>query len=666
MSILRSCRRSAAAAASSRAGWLALAGWLLVAAGLAAGCRRQPRPSTAIGPVSPAFSLSFDGWPAGIQVGPGWYRPESDRDGRYAWTNRVVEVYFAPPPFGDAELVAHLHAFAYRGSAPQTVAVMLNQHPIGTFPVSDYWFDLHVPLPARALVSPVNALVMRFDHAAVPVAVGEGGDGRPIAAQLDRLVLRPRADPAAAGRSGDAAAAPADPATPSVEPRRPHPGRPDVFVYLIDALRADALGAYGARLPVSPRIDAFAREAVVLDQARSPAPWTLPATFSVLSGSYPFHHGVHVPGDRLARRFRPWLPELFRRAGYETLGISQWMLGGDAFGLEQGFDAFFLNLYQDGKAPSPAALWFLDQSLRRPRRPDLPLFAFLHTVAPHAPYEPAGDDRRFADARPGTLSPDQYDPQLFLAHGLGQNPADVAHLRGLYDGEVRAADRSFGAFLDLLRAAGLYDESIVVLVADHGEEFAEHGGFDHGRTLYDELLRVPLMIKLPRSAGIAPRRIAAPTSSLDLAPTLLAAIGRAPGALSGSGSGWDGTDLLPAFRAPSAADPPRTLYAETRVDKSVESEAVDLQAATIGDLKCIGEPSGKERFGRPVAPVRAYDLRRDPAERTPLPADSPEQARCQAELAHLAARMRAEAPGVVHKDVSPEEAARLKALGYLQ
>jgi arylsulfatase A-like enzyme len=212
--------------------------------------------------------------------------------------------------------------------------------------------------------------------------------------------------------------------------------------------------------------------------------------------------------------------------------------------------------------------------------------------------------------------------------------------------------------LDLLRARGLYDESLIVLVADHGEEFAEHGGFDHGRTLYDELLRVPLLIKLPRSLGIAPRRIAAPASSLDLAPTLLAAIGRDPGA------GFDGVDLLPALR-PGAAAPPRTLYAETRVAKTGESEAVNLTAVVIGDLKCIGAPAGIDRFGRRVPPVRAFDLR-EPTERQPLPETAAEQARCRDELARLAGRVRTEAPGAVHRDVPPEAAARLKAPGYLR
>src|SRR4029077_15384748 len=119
--------------------------------------------------------------------------------------------------------------------------------------------------------------------------------------------------------------------------------------------------------------------------------------------------------------------------------------------------------------------------------------------------------------------------------------ADVRHLRALYDGEVRAADRELGAFLNLLRKLGRYDESLIVLVADHGEEFGEHGGFDHGRTLYEEVLRVPLIVKFPRARGVAAVRGAAPVSSLDLAPALLAAAGRGVG--SPAAGGFDGQVL---------------------------------------------------------------------------------------------------------------------------
>ncbi|HEY8019592.1 MAG TPA: sulfatase [Thermoanaerobaculia bacterium] len=645
--------------------WCGLALALALGAGVStAGCRR---PVT--GARSAAFRRDFDDGPAGLQLGPGWYRPEpiwgsGSRQRRgVAYTDRIAEIYFAVPPFPHPELAALVLPLIYPKAPPQAVTAVLNQHEIGTFPVPADWSELRIPLPASALVSPVNALVLRFARVARPADVGLGKDVRTLAALFDSMAVVPRGEPL---EGGEAPAAPVAATSSPIAPRRPLAGRPDVFLYLIDTLRADSVGVDGSALPTTPRIDAFSRDAVVFDQARSAASWTLPAVFSILSGRYPFHHGVHLPGDRLPRSNGAWLPVLLERAGYETLGISQWLLGGDGFGISRGFESFFLNIYSNAKMPSADARWFLAENLRRPRRPERPLFCFLHTVDPHAEYEPRGEDRRFADARPGKLAPELYNPQIFLARGLGKDPADVAHLRALYEGEVHAADREFGRFVDLLKAQGLYDESLIVLVADHGEEFGEHGAFDHGRTLFDELLRVPLLVKFPRSMGIAPRRLTVPASNLDVAPTVLAAIGRGSGIGSGFGSGFDGESLVEAARGGRNTAAPRTLYSETKVEPSLESQGVDLEAVILGGLKCIGDPAGKDQFGKPVAAVRAYDLRADPGERSPLPAGGREQARCAAELARFAARARAEAPAPFRLPLSDEATARLRALGYVR
>ena len=436
-----------------------------------------------------------------------------------------------------------------------------------------------------------------------------------------------------------------------VPPGRPQPGKPDVFVYLIDTLRADALGVYGSPRPTSPRIDRFSRDAVVFERAFSASSWTLPSTFAVLSGLYPSHHGVVLPGDRLAEGLHPWLPEVLSRQGFETLGISQWLLGGDTFGLERGFESFYLDIRQTEKNPSDTARWFLWHHLLRRRHPERPLFAYLHAVDPHALYRPRGDDARFARERPGTLRPELYDPNYFLSSGLGRNRAEVEHLRALYDGEVHAADRAFGTFVDLLKFFGVYDRSLIVLLSDHGEEFYEHGGFDHGRTLYDEVLRVPLIVKAPRSLQ-AGTRVAAPVSLVDLAPTIAALAGAAT-----EGAGFDGIPLQLA--GGGAGDrPPRPLFAETHAD------AVHLRAARLRTLKCIENLGRIDRFSRPAPPFQSFDLQSDPREQSPL---SPADARF--ELCHAllqGAPQRSGADAVPARSLSPEEQARLRALGYLR
>jgi arylsulfatase A-like enzyme len=358
-----------------------------------------------------------------------------------------------------------------------------------------------------------------------------------------------------------------------------------------------------------------------------------------------------VPGDRLAPGVQPWLPEILSRRGYETLAVSQWLLGGDPFGLERGFESFYLDIRQAEKNQSPTARWFLWHHLLRRRHPDSPLFAYLHVVEPHALYRPQGEDGRFARELPGTLAPELYDPNYFLTHGLGRSRREVEHLRALYDGEVHAADRAFGTFLDLLKFFGLYDSSVIVLLGDHGEEFYEHGGFDHGRTLYDELLRVPLIVKLPRSRQ-AGSRVATPVSSIDVAPTIAALAG-----VAAPGAGFNGFVLPLAGSA--GGGPPRSLFAETRAD------AINLKAVRQGTLKCIENLGRVDRFSRPAPAVQSFDLAADPGERSPLSPSDPRFARCGALL-------REPPPGGVamavprHGPLSPEEQARLRALGYLK
>jgi arylsulfatase A-like enzyme len=428
------------------------------------------------------------------------------------------------------------------------------------------------------------------------------------------------------------------------------PERPDVFVYLIDTLRADALGVYGSGRPTSPRIDELSRDAVVFERAYSASAWTLPATFSVLTGLYPSHHGVVLPGDRLAPDLQPWLPELLSRRGYETLAISQWLLGGDPFGQERGFESFYLDIRHDEKNPSATARWFLWRHLLQRRHPDSPLFAYLHVVDPHALYRPQGEDGRFARERPGTLPLQFYDPNYFLAKGLGRNRAEVEHLRALYDGEVHAADRAFGTFVDLLKFFGVYDRSVIVLVSDHGEEFYEHGGFDHGRTLYDELLRVPLIVKLPRSRQ-AGTRVTAPVSTIDLAPAIVELAGAAT-----AGAGFDGVPLPRAGRAGDG--PPRPIFAETHAD------TVNLRAVRQGALKCIANLGGVDRFSRPAPALLPFDLASDPGERSPLSSSDGRFERCR-EMLRKPLPGRA-AGAVPRRPLSPEEQARLRALGYLR
>lgn len=298
--------------------------------------------------------------------------------------------------------------------------------------------------------------------------------------------------------------------------------RPNVFFYLMDTVRADGLGVYGSPLPTSPRIDEFAKDSVVYQHAYASSSWTLPSVVSLLTGVNPYRHQVMTGSERFSDKNAPALSTLLSASGYQTVGISQSFVASSKFGIDTGFGHFYENdQLHSAVLGSQATRGYLLDWLYASQSPSQPFFAYIHTVDCHAPYTPPEGFRQFADRSPGTLPVNQYDPLTFMREKFGSRPAEVSHLRGLYDGEVRYTDSQFGKFVDMLKHLGIYENSMIVLVADHGEEFGEHGGFDHGRTMYGELLRVPLVIKYPHEErGGTVETL--PVSLTDVTPTVLA------------------------------------------------------------------------------------------------------------------------------------------------
>lgn len=323
----------------------------------------------------------------------------------------------------------------------------------------------------------------------------------------------------------------AHPAPPS--PQVPAPAlaaRPNVIVYLVDTLRADRVGIYGSGRTTSPRIDAFARTATLFEHAIAQSPWTRPSVTSILTGLGPLAHGVRTLDDKLAAEATT-LPELLHAAGYRAAAFSTNGHVSPATGLDQGFDDFFLDMEETGSdAVNRRVLSWLDAHAGRS-----PFLIYIHTLDPHAPYDPPFEDRqRFAPGlRPEAGSIEDLK-QVYAARGEEQ-ARRIRELIPLYDAEVAANDRSFGALLDALRARGLYDGALLVFVADHGEELGEHGQLGHAHDLYREVLDIPLIVKWPgQIQGERSRQLA---QHVDLLPTLLHATGLAPPA------GLPGTDL---------------------------------------------------------------------------------------------------------------------------
>jgi len=492
----------------------------------------------------------------------------------------------------------------------------------------------------RALTLPgAGRRLLRVVLRALPGDGAAEGGLRLVAPEL-RSAAEP-GTPASARRPALSSPAPAFTAhrTPSL----PGPARPpDLLVYLVDALRADRLGAHGGRRGLTPRIDAFAATALVCERAVAQAPWTRPAVATVFTGLGPLRHGVTTLADRLPAA-AVTLAERLRAAGYRTAAFSTNAHLGEATGFAQGFDLFAELPRETGaEEVGRRALAWLDA-----QPPGAPVFVYLHALEPHAPYTPPADLRaRFAPGvrpRAGTRAGVEA---AYAARGA-ERVRRVADLVRLYDAEVAAADRAFGALLDALAARERLDGALVALLADHGEAFDERGALGHAHDLHAETLRIPLIVKLPRQRE--GRRLAAPAQQLDVAPTLLAAAGLGPA------PELPGADL--ARLAAAGDDAP---WRERPAFSHLSYAGRRGIAVTAGAWKLI-QPLPAAAGRRP----RLYDLAADPGERRDRADANPVRRAWLAALARgelLAAR-----GGLRPERVTLDEEARraLAALGYL-
>ena len=297
---------------------------------------------------------------------------------------------------------------------------------------------------------------------------------------------------------------------------------PDLVVYLIDTLRADHLGCYGYPRPTSPRIDAFARQAVRVREARAQSSWTKPAVATLLTGLYPVSHGAQRRSQGLDASVVT-LAERLSTRGYETAYFGTNPTVTAKFGFEQGFSEFHYLSQPRGRRRGHVDASEIHREVvawldRRDRAK--PFFLVVHTLDPHDPYRPREPYRaRFA------ADVDVETACCIRPHELAALDAEGARARAramidLYDGEIAQNDAAFGELLDELERRDLYDRAAILLTSDHGEEFFDHGGWRHASTLYEEVLRVPFLFRLPGGAH-GGGAIDGPVDQIDVAPTLL-------------------------------------------------------------------------------------------------------------------------------------------------
>ena len=328
--------------------------------------------------------------------------------------------------------------------------------------------------------------------------------------------------------------------------------RTNLVLIGVDTVRPDHLGCYGYERNVSPNIDRLAEGGVLFENVISPCPWTLPSFATIFTSLYPSQHGAM--GARTAMRGGfPTLASLLEGNGYATGAIINAPYLKGKFHMDRGFDFYYMTP-PGGRAADGTtedALRWIDENSTGP------FFMFVHYFDPHIPYAPPAPYDSIFDAGYAGKVRKPYNPKWLpraRLHGLERvtnlKQADRNHIEALYDGEVAFTDEAIGALFDGLEARGLTRNTLIVFLSDHGEEFFEHGGFEHGHSLFGELLRAPLILSMP---GRIPesRRVSEQVRLVDVLPTLLDLLGMGPEAhfegrslaglfADGAGTGDDG------------------------------------------------------------------------------------------------------------------------------
>jgi len=431
--------------------------------------------------------------------------------------------------------------------------------------------------------------------------------------------------------------------------------RPNILLISLDTLRPDHTTLYGYGRDTSPFLAEFARQGVVFENAFSQSPKTATSHMTIFTGLYPSVHGIENLSEenrRLSSEI-PTLASLLSQAGYRTEAVAG---GGNVSG-ELGFDRGF-DVYS-GSADARDMFQQADGVLSRLAGASEPFFVFLHTYEVHDPYVPDPDFARlYTDPDYAGEIISSQDELIELAGGQEYwqqynaywsrvdptSSADAQHLRDLYDAEIRFTDELLAAFLQRLASQSVLENTIVVLLSDHGEEFFEHGSVLHN-TLYQEVLQVPLVWRLPAALGVVPgQRIQEIVRLIDIKPTLLELAGvKIPTHL-------QGRSLLPLMRGEDQE--PRTVFSERIKDEK-------RFALQVGHWKYIRHSGGEE----------LYDLSQDPGEQMDVAAQNEPILR---DLRHRAGQLIQWNEGLAQElqhgesfDLDQETRDQLEALGYL-
>lgn len=465
------------------------------------------------------------------------------------------------------------------------------------------------------------------------------------------LACEPAEPPAGAGA----------PTPPAPGAAAPAPGPRGVVLVLLDTLRADHLGCYGyTARPTTPHLDALAARGVRFDQAVASAPWTLPSVTALLAAQY--SERIFDTSDPA-----PSVMEALQAAGVRTAAFTEGAFVSRHFGMDRGFELWEeeegpVQHLLPGESRDASARGGVERTFARAEQwlaeqREGPFFLLIHTYEPHAPYT----HTEFARA----LGPPPFEGPFTLDHVAGLNegtftltPALVRYITALYDGDIAATDRRFGRFRTRLEELGLADSVALVVTSDHGEALGgdyPRNRFDHGHSLKDDQVRVPLILHDPR-ADFGGRVVAAQVRTLDVMPTVAALL-----EVPLDAQAYDGRSLLPLMQGRESEERlaflGQTKTGPTRV--GVRAIRHKLVFTVPGEVSAPLDPV--------PPPLQLYALDDDPAESRNRAEEDPQTART---LAELVSRRhpgwdRQGAP-VVREDLDPRLRERLESLGYLR
>jgi arylsulfatase A-like enzyme/Tfp pilus assembly protein PilF len=399
----------------------------------------------------------------------------------------------------------------------------------------------------------------------------------------------------------------------------------NVLLITLDTTRADRIGAYGYSAAKTSNIDRLAAEGILFEHCITPSAYTLPSHSTIMTGLYPPAHGVRLNGEAALGDAQITLAEKLAAAGYRTGAfVGAFVLDG-RWGLRQGFqhydDQFHLGpeqrldlarVQRPADQVADAALKWLEQDSAKP------FFAWLHFYDAHSPYEP---------------------PEPLRSSFSGSRSS-------AYDGEIAFADSQVGRMLEWLDGKGLRENTIVVVVGDHGEGLDDHGESEHGYYIYDYAVRVPLVVRFP--GGTSNLRVAKQVRTTDIYPTILQLTSNA------AGEPVDGESLLPLISGTETADRIRYAYSESMATRLQYGWAA-LYSLRTNDHKYIDAPRSE-----------LYDLRADPAESNNVLDDQRRVVlRLREELRGIRERAEQRAPKAEEANLDQETLRKLASLGYL-